>query len=361
MRRSLRLAPAVAVLAFMLVPAAGRAQPRSDAERAVPAWRQVLSSITLAGFAEVAGEPRAASRAAWSLAAVEVDGSIEFGRSVQGAVAIVRDGDRAALGAGFLDLHVGGGRVAPRGAIFAERGVHLQAGRFDLPFGGDWAYFAAPDRGFGAPPLTTELLADGGLNSDGVRLFAVRARWNATTWLVRGGLSGRAMGARLGLTPLSNPFTLSPGIERPVELGVSVHTDGREGLVADQRIATDLTLRSDAANLVAEWQRHRVVRDLGVLTTGVTSGWYIGAEVPWSRNATLAGLVQLRWEGVSGDALWDPALGGAIAGHRLLSGVRVDLGSLVTLKTEVGWAIGGESRALAPVRSWTLNLIAKRW
>ena len=228
MRRSVRLVRAIgALLVLALVPALGRAQ--------TPGWQRVLSSVAFAGFAEVAGDPLTAPRASWGVAAVELDGTVEFGRAVQGAVAVVRDGNRAALGAGFLDLHVGGGRVAPRGAIFAERGVHLQAGRFDLPFGGDWAYFAAPDRGFGAAPLTTELVADGGLNSDGVRLFAVRARWNATTWLVRGGMNGRGLGARLGFTPLSNPFTLRPGIDRPLELGVSVHTDGREGRVADTR------------------------------------------------------------------------------------------------------------------------------
>ena len=54
-------------------------------------------------------------------------------------------------------------------------------------------------------------------------------------------------------------------------------------------------------------------------------------------------------------------MSGAIAGRRLMGGVRVDVGSLVTLKSEVGWAIGHESRAFVPVRSWTFNVIAKRW
>ena len=83
--------------------------------------------------------------------------------------------------------------------------------------------------------------------------------------------------------------------------------------------------------------------------------------MPWTLRETVTGLLQLRWDDVAGDALWDPSMSGAIAGRRLMGGVRVDVGSLVTLKSEVGWAIGEESRAFVPVRSWTFNVIAKRW
>ena len=104
-----------------------------------------------------------------------------------------------------------------------------------------------------------------------------------------------------------------------------------------------------------------MVQGLGGLTPGAASGWYVGTEVPWTLRESLTGLLQLRWDDVGGDALWDPALGGTVAGRRLMGGVRVDLGSLVTLKSEVGWAIGDGARSFVPVRSWTFNVIAKRW
>lgn len=71
--------------------------------------------------------------------AIELDLELGFGKNGQAAAAlVVEEGGGASLAVGFLDYHVGGGLVAPRGRISVAKGIHVQLGRFDVPFGNDW-------------------------------------------------------------------------------------------------------------------------------------------------------------------------------------------------------------------------------
>jgi hypothetical protein len=317
-----------------------------------------VQSIAVSGFAAMEGTAHSVPGHAVTLSAAELDGTIEFGRALQGAVALARDGTQLALAAGFLDLHVGGARIAPRGAIFAERGMHLQAGRFDVPFGADWQRFAPPDRGLSSAPAITDLMADGGLNDVGLRAFSVGARWNATAWIVRGALAGRAMGARVALTPFSNPFVFrGPEDERPLEIGLSTHVDGRDGRMVDQRAALDVDLRHGGYGLAAEWQNRRVVHSVQGLSVGHAQGWHVSAELPVPSLPRFETLVLARWEAMRGDALGTPGLADATALRGAVAGARVTVGSRALMKCELGWRLGATDREVMPARRWLWNLV----
>lgn len=342
--------------------AAGDTGSAADApEREAPWVLRVVRSVEFTGFAAVQGTARSVPGDAYTISAAELDATAEFWPSLQGAIALARDGTQMVVAAGFLDLHLGGARVAPRGKIFAERGMHLQAGRFDIPFGGDWQRFAPPDRGLSSAPAITDIVSDGGLNDDGVRAFSVGARWNASAWLVRGALNGRAVGARVALTPFSNPFVFrAPASERPLELGLSVHADGREGKIVDQRAALDVDLRRGDLNLAAEWQERRVVQEMAGLTVGRARGWHVSGEVPAPTVGWASPLLLARWESMRGDALGTPELGDALRLTRAVAGTRVALGEWVLLKCEVGWRMGTTSADVMPARSWLLDAVI-RW
>ena len=61
----------------------------------------------------------------------------------------------AELGVAFIDYHIFGGLISTRGRLFKEKGIHLQVGKFDVPFGNDWQRYISPHRITFSPPLTT--------------------------------------------------------------------------------------------------------------------------------------------------------------------------------------------------------------
>lgn len=359
----------VGVAWILLVLAAAESPLPAQSPGAAPAdsgavdarWVRIARSVALTGFAAVQGTARSVPGDPFVLSAAELDGTVEFGNSLQGAIALARDGTQLVVAAGFFDLHVGGARIAPRGKIFAERGFHLQAGRFDIPFGGDWQRFAPPDRALSSAPAITDVMADGGLNDVGLRTFSVGARWNASAWLVRGALAGRAVGARVALTPFSNPFVFrAPAAERPVEIGLSTHLDGRDGKIVDQRAALDIDVRHGDFTVAGEWQERRVVQELAGLTTGRARGWHLSAEAPLPVPGPLGTLVLGRWESMRGDALATDGLPDALALRRAVAGARVAVGEWVLLKCEVGWRLGATTDGALPARSWLLDAVI-RW
>jgi hypothetical protein len=326
-----------------------------------PPWRRAVESIALSSFVVVRNTAHSTPGEPLSLSWVELDGTVEFVHALQAAVSFVRTDGQVTLAAGFLDLHVGGAGIAPRGRIFAERGMHLQAGRFDIPFGGDWPRFAPNARALSSGPAITDVIDDGGLNDVGLRAYSTTARWNASAWVVRGALSGHALGGRVGLTPLSNPFVFhTPASERPLEIGLSTHLDGREGRIDDQRAALDVEVRHRDFDLAAEWQERRVLRDVRDLTAGRAHGWHIAAELPGPSYKSVGSLLLGRWEALRGDALDTPGLPEMTSLRRVVAGTRVSIGTWMLLKCEVGWRLRDMATATAlPARSWLLDAIVQ--
>lgn len=164
----------------------------------------------------------------------------------QVAAALVFNNRGAELGVGFIDYHIFGGSISPRGRLFAEKGVHIQVGKFDIPFGNDWQYYASSSRITVTPPMTTEDLMEGGYNDVGMRLLGNFVWINFTAYVLRGidaaySWGGNSIGARVGFTPFSNPYSLKSKSRQILEFGVSYIQDfDKGGRTAEMLVAADI-------------------------------------------------------------------------------------------------------------------------
>jgi hypothetical protein len=197
---------------------------RADIESLRAAIAGLTGGLAFSGFLAMRAESYAAAPNAFGLG-LELDLAKAAGPQAQFAGAVTFDEKSATLAVGFVDLHFLGGMVSPRGALWPERGFHLQAGRFDLPFGDDWRYYAANGRAQIGPPLTTATVLEGGLNDIGVRAYGSAAWLNYAAWVIRGYGRGNGLGARLELAPLDTPFTLRSSERNRFELALSALYD----------------------------------------------------------------------------------------------------------------------------------------
>ncbi|MBI5187780.1 MAG: hypothetical protein HZA07_01725 [Nitrospirae bacterium] len=98
----------------------------------------------------------------WALGPFELD--MEYHKeNLAAAGALVFDNGAADIGVAFVDYHQFDHTISPRGRIFYEPGFHIQVGRFDIPFGLDYLYFATTDRETITPPSHHRLCNGWGL------------------------------------------------------------------------------------------------------------------------------------------------------------------------------------------------------
>jgi len=107
----------------------------------------------------------------------------------------------AGIAVGFIDYNVYDDTIPPRGRIFNKDGLHIRAGRFDIPFGTDYQNFANTDRVTVTAPLTTSYMQLGGYNGDGVNSFGARGRYQYSLFWTDAmyGDDGHAIGGRVGM------------------------------------------------------------------------------------------------------------------------------------------------------------------
>ena len=119
-------------------------------------------------------------------------------------------GGGAGFAAALVDYHLFNDRIPPRGRIFTGQGLHIQAGRFDLPFGTDYQNFANKDRITVSAPLTTSRIQQGGYNSDGVRSYGSWNMFNYSVFWTDAiyANDGHAVGGRLGMSLGQNIYTV---------------------------------------------------------------------------------------------------------------------------------------------------------
>lgn len=284
-RRSPSLALAFVAASFALVPSPSRgqeapappavstpaptpaAEPEDPTGAAVPseleglkaALAELRDALGLSGFFDVKAADSRTDPNVFSMGDFELDLVREIGKKVQVGAALVVNDEGAELAVGFVDIHAFGAPVAPRGRLPVEKGLHIQLGKFDVPFGGDWQYFAAKDRPELSAPLTTEAGMDGGYNDVGLRLLGGNGDLTWSAYWLRGEGDGTLVGGRLGLMPFDNPYRLK-GRVRAVELGVSaLHDfDGDEGTESTS-FAIDTEVRGPLGRLRAEYL-HRDLR-----------------------------------------------------------------------------------------------------
>jgi hypothetical protein len=135
------------------------------------AFESASGGLSIDGFFEMQVSPSHDSARAVRPGDFEIDLSRELGEHAQLAAAIVTNDEGTNLTVGYLDVHFFGGLIAPRGKLPREKGFHVQIGRFDVPFGNDWQYFAPKDRLELSAPLTTEAILEGGGNDAGIRVL----------------------------------------------------------------------------------------------------------------------------------------------------------------------------------------------
>lgn len=206
-----------------------------------------LFGLQLSAFGDVLSHYDDAGKQKLDWGTFELDASADITRDLQGALAVVNDPTGTTLPVGFLDYHTFGGSIAPRGRLWVEKGLHIQAGRFDVPFGNDWQFFASKDSVSISRPLTTELVMEGGYNDKGIRVLGNNGSINFNTYFLRGFNAGRLVGGRLGVTPFTDPFSLRTAKEpKTFEFGLSYFYDSNAswkknetGFAADAEIILD--------------------------------------------------------------------------------------------------------------------------
>ena len=224
-------------------------------------WKEKFSKVTygteLEGFFDSSLSNRQNNPHVISAGAFEADFSKAFGKSFQSAAAVVlTPGSRPEFPVAFVDYHFFGGMIAPRGRLFTEKGFHVQAGRFDIPFGNDWQYFASKDRITVTPPLTTDLVMQGGYNDKGLRVLGNSRALNYTAYALRGVGNGVTYGGRVGFTPFSNPYQLRASGVPKFELGASYLFDADGFGGTDQRAqSVDFESQVGWSHLMVEYTR----------------------------------------------------------------------------------------------------------
>ncbi len=216
------------------------------------------STLQTSGFLHVFGDPLHLDVRPFTLGSFEYDVTAALSETVSTSGALVFTQDQTALGVGFVDVHLGAKGVGPRGRIFGEPGFHLQLGRFDIPFGLDYRFFAAPDRPGVAAPLVTQTLFGGGLNREGIRIHSTGKHIQYTFYGTRSLAAdlGFSWGGRIGFTPTRNVYTLHRRAKRDLTVGVSwVINYGRDWTWIGSFMGVDAELRTPAVVLTGEWAR----------------------------------------------------------------------------------------------------------
>lgn len=129
----------------------------------------------------------------------------------------------AGIAVALVDYHMFNDRIPPRGRIFNNKGLHIQAGRFDLPFGTDYQNFANKDRITVTAPLTTSRMQLGGYNADGIRSYGAWDIFNYSVFWTDAlyANDGHTIGGRVGLALGQNTYKIHNANPEGIEIGIS--------------------------------------------------------------------------------------------------------------------------------------------
>ncbi len=302
---------------------------------------EALGGTQVSAFGDVllATDDAGSRRLDWG--SFELDLSSQYGDNLEAAFAVVTNREATQMPVGFLDWHPFGGTIAPRGRLWVEKGFHIQAGRFDVPFGNDWQFFASKDSVSITRPLTTSEIMEGGYNDVGIRILGNNGTVNFNTFVLRGFGDGRLVGGRLGLTPFGNPFSLKETRDpKSAELGLSYLYDvGPDRRKQEVAWAVDGEARLGGWYLHGEYlERHRQPTGLG--EGGGSRGWHLTQEYAWPDLATPT-TAFLRYERL-GRRPQDPPPGDP-DDARIVLGGSVTLARLFQIKAEWQHALEASS------------------
>ncbi len=292
-----------------------------------------LFGINVGAFADAASSYDDAGRQTFGFGAFELDLDAAIGNDVQGALALVRDSETTTMTVAFLDYHTFGGRIAPRGRLWVEKGFHVQLGRFDVPFGNDWQFFASKDSISLSRPFTTDVVMDGGYNDEGLRVLGNNGSVNFNTWWLRGFNNGQQLGTRVGLTPFSDPFSLRTEVGVRAEFGLSYlrDTDVHWQLNESAWALDGETGTGDWTGRFEYMMRRKEAQAAGAVT--VLRAWHLTQEyvlADWNWPTTLFARYEQSWQQPLA------AADGAEKDARLVAGFNCNVGGsdIVQWKTE---------------------------
>jgi len=220
--------------------------------------KDLAEAIQLSGFFDVSASTYRNNPNIFDLGSFEFDIKKEFSKYFQVGAALVFADKQADLAVGFIDFHLFGGLIPARGNVFLESGFHLQVGKFDVPFGNDWQYYASLDRPTMSAPLTTTMLMNGGYNDVGFRVLGNRHFINYAGYVLKGTGDGVAAGGRLAFVPFNNPFTMQGMDAQPLDVGVAyLHDYSQTGMTEQKTFAADVEARFEFLRLQVEYYLRR--------------------------------------------------------------------------------------------------------
>ena len=221
-----------------------------------------LTALNISGFFDVGVSNYKNKPNIFDIGFFELDIKHDYKNNFQVAAALVFDDDEGTyLGVGFINYSLYGKAIAPRGRLFFDDGLHIQIGKFDVPLGNDWKHVSPVDRLTVTPPLTTENLMEGVYNDTGMRLLFNYVAINASLYMTQGvegtrSYGGNTVGIRLGLTPFSNPFSLTRQKFSNFELGVSyLYDTDRDGEESENIVAFDYESQTGPLIIRAEYYK----------------------------------------------------------------------------------------------------------
>jgi hypothetical protein len=211
------------------------------------------TGIEFGGFFDVNATAYEDDPNTFAIGDFELDIEKSVGSNFQIGSALVFNDEGSELAVGFIDFHLFGGNISPRGRLFEDEGLHLQIGKYDIPFGNDWRYYASVDRLSVSAPSTTENVMDGGYNDIGMRMLGNFVSINFNFYVLRGIKEGNSFGGRMGFTPFNNPYTLKTKKVQLFEIGASYMYDiGRSGEMEENAAAIDIESKISPVGLIAE-------------------------------------------------------------------------------------------------------------
>ena len=220
--------------------------------------KELSAAIQFSGFFDVSVSTFDNHPNVFDVGTFEFDIKKEFSKYFQVGAALVFADKQSDLAVGFIDFHLFGGLIPARGNIFLESGFHLQIGKFDVPFGNDWQYYASLDRPTMSAPLTTSILMGGGYNDAGFRVLGNHNFINYVGYVLKGAGDGIVAGGRLAFVPFNNPFTTRGMDTQPLDVGFGyLHDFSKKGVTEQRTFAVDVEARLDFLHLQAEYYRRR--------------------------------------------------------------------------------------------------------
>ena len=185
------------------------------------------NELGLAGFYDFAALSKNVNQRHFEFGGLELGLEYVYSDHLAANAALVWDGDTADVGVAVIDYYWFDDNIPTRGRIFNDPGFHIQLGRFDLPFGIDYQYFASPDRIAYSAPLTTERIQQGGFGGDGLRSYGSWGDVNYAVFWTNSVFEddGDSIGGRLGLVFGRTPFLLHSQSNSRLEIGASALLD----------------------------------------------------------------------------------------------------------------------------------------